>query len=173
MDDKQWEKIWAARGPWAGLKSNTTKEWVHWVKLLDVELRTWLHGEDIVYAEFGSTRKGEASFQGGAYEADELWALVLSSHFVASVRVHKDFASAEADDVDVRVVPRSAIRSLELDVVDVPTGQGTPIVTRAHFEGLDDEVQIPSDAQKWFLVDPDVRLTVFTGLRDDLHAQRC
>ncbi|WP_136055995.1 hypothetical protein [Microbacterium sp. K24] len=173
MEDEQWEKIRAARAPWASLMGNTTKEWVHWVQLLDVELKTWLHGEDIVYAEFGTTRKGEASHQGGAYEANELWAVVLTSRFVASVRVRKDFSTELADDVDVSVVPRSAIQALSLQVIDVPTSQGVPIVTRAHFEGLDDVVQFPAKADKWFLVDPEVRLAIFAGLRDDLHPQRC
>lgn len=173
MEDEQWKKVQDARGPWVGLKSNTSGEWVHWVQLLDVELKAWLHGEDVVYAEFGTTRKGEASHQGGAFEADELWAVVLSSRFVASVRVKKDFHSAQADDVDVTVVNRSAIDSLSLEVMDAPTSQGVPIVTRARFEGLYDEVQIPSNAEKWFLVDAEDRISIFAGLRDDLHAQGC
>lgn len=170
VEDEQWKKVQDARGPWVALKSRMTDGWPKWVRELDVELKAWLHGEKIVYAEFGGYLDGKV-YAGNALEADGLWAVIFSERYVAQVRVDKTPDSPDVESPDVTVVGRSSIDSLSLEVVGEAGGlQGPPIVTRVSFEDLG-EIQIPADRDAWFLVDAEVRLRLFAGLRDDIWAQ--
>lgn len=162
----EWKKVQDARVPWIEIK-NRAKGWPAWVRKLDVKLQAWLHGERVVYAEYGCTLKG-AQYAGTAVEADGLWATILTEQSVIVVNVTKDANSEAVGEPTVKVGARSTIESLVAEVVEVPGSNGLPFVTRVGFTGLDDEIQIPMDAQRWSYVSPEDRLAIFAGLRDDL-----
>ncbi|WP_157538157.1 hypothetical protein [Microbacterium sp. Root280D1] len=171
MNDEQWKKVQDARGPWIALKSRHFNEWPSWMPKLDAELRAWLHGESVVHAQFGNTNGGQP-FSGDALEADGLWGVVLTERYIVRVEVEKEPRSAklgEGRSPVVTVVPRSAITSLSVTVVDESSHFGVPIVTTASFDGLPNEIQFPADKEEYYLIPEENRLTILAGLRDDLH----
>lgn len=169
MQDAQWEIVQDARGPWIALKDGNT--WPKWVRELDVEVRAWLYGEEVVYAEYGCDLNGSL-YAGNAVEADRLWAVIFTKRYVVRVQVDKTEDSRDVETPDVLVAARSSIDSLSIEVVDDETGaQGPPIVTTVSFEDFEQNIQIPANKKEWYLVDPDVRLQLLAGLRDDIWGQ--
>lgn len=163
--ETEWQKIHDARGPWAAVQDGST--WPTWVRKLDVELQAWIHGEEIIYAEFGCSLDGKLH-PGNAVESDGLWAVVFTPRYVAQVLVEKKPGVKVVESADVTVVARTAIESLSLQVIEKPDRSGPPIVTQVAFEGLEGEIQIPANKEEWYTVDPDLRLRMFAELRDDM-----
>ncbi|AVL96917.1 hypothetical protein [Microbacterium sp. str. 'China'] len=169
VEDAQWKIVQDARGPWVALKDGST--WPRWVRTLDVELRAWLHGEEIAYAEYGCDLNGSL-YEGNAVEADRLWAVIFTKRYVVRVQVDKTQDSRDVETPDVVLVARSSIESLSIEVVDEEPGTfGPPIVTTVSFEDIEDDIQIPAKKADWYRVDPDVRMQLLAGLRDDIWGQ--
>lgn len=166
----EWKKVQDARVPWIELK-NRVKAWPGWVRKLDVKLQAWLHGEKVVYAEYGCTLNGEL-YEGTAIDADGLNAFILTERSIIVVSVTKSAGSDVVSNPVVLAGPRSSITSLAAEVVELPGAQDLPFVTRVQFAGIDGEIQIPADSKRWDYVSQEDRLAIFTSLREDRFGYR-
>lgn len=170
--DAEWEKIEAARGPWAALKSGGV--WPGWVDELDIHLKALTIGEEIMHVEYGCSLKG-AHHGGAAVQADGLWVLILTRRYVLLVEVAKEVGSRDAEDPVIEFVPRSAIAELKVLIPDPPQEpgeHGLRIRTQVKFEGIERLLLIPSRDDEWFTVPEANRLEIYASLRDDYYLQR-